>query len=792
MNKLTKLLSVFVIAGAIGTGVAGVAGCAKPNSGDGHDYTYTQIVGNAEKHTVHCKAEGHDEADTQGDHEWENGKCKLCDYAQPGQEVTAPATADGIIVEYEGGIADITLSETNKTASFDISKIKVYYAAGTTKLEAVPAGNIDLSVTKDGDALTDLTGLKQGHYEFNVDLVNVKTSAGGNATWSDFIAVDIKNPVKADSLVVKNGTLTQTAGVDTIKSTWTYEVTLANGDKQDVAAANVTVSNLDTMFAGADKTANLSCTINGTAVTGTVKYTITADTNKVAQSYALNFNTLTADQIKASGGASVDGGRFVVASNKAEIAGHNASFDGKYIANRFKAGGQSNSKDNTIYIKVKVDGAATITVYNYSNTGSADKLTGRKVTLTSGYKSGTEYGTVIKEYDTYGKVDEKHVFTVTEAGEYYILAVGGDICFTYVQIDQMVSADGNQEVVLGGTMNVSALELNTSSAKKVYKVNDTIDTSGVTASTVGVNSVSLNATSTPVANADLKFSTVDTSTTGEKEVTVTYGEGVAAVSEKYKVTVETAVDGVKGAKVKALSAEVATADAKHTFNKNDLEVTLDWTKEAVTGLTTSYVVKYDGVAIDSTKEFAVGEYTLTVEVTVANADGSQTATITVEVTLEVTKKLAEGEVAKASFNASNIQNVGSGITVSSSGLVLGDEAIAKVTALSECKVNASNAEDYTQRLQTAGAANKAKKAVQVELKAKATITIVYKKATADTRVAGLYDSDGKVLQQDTENGSKSDNSTLFTYTFTAVEAGTYLIGGTNGINIYEIIITPAE
>ncbi|MDE7256439.1 MAG: InlB B-repeat-containing protein, partial [Clostridia bacterium] len=63
MNKLTKLLSVFVIAGAIGTGIAGVAGCKKGNGngdgGDKHTHHYTWVA-DADGNKCHeeCDATG--------------------------------------------------------------------------------------------------------------------------------------------------------------------------------------------------------------------------------------------------------------------------------------------------------------------------------------------------------------------------------------------------------------------------------------------------------------------------------------------------------------------------------------------------------------------------------------------------------------------------------------------------------------------------------------------------------------------------------------------------------------
>ncbi|MDE7083883.1 MAG: bacterial Ig-like domain-containing protein, partial [Clostridia bacterium] len=92
MNKLTKLLSVFVIAGAIGTGIAGVAGCKKGN-GNGDE--------NNNQHTTHTWSEtyisdgasGHHKVTTCTEHDPINGDveqhiydgdtdatCNLCDY----------------------------------------------------------------------------------------------------------------------------------------------------------------------------------------------------------------------------------------------------------------------------------------------------------------------------------------------------------------------------------------------------------------------------------------------------------------------------------------------------------------------------------------------------------------------------------------------------------------------------------------------------------------------------------------------------------------------------------------
>ena len=62
MNKLTKLLSVFVLAGAVGASIAGVAGCKKGNNNDGnkhtHHYTWEIDPSDNTKCREVCHAEG--------------------------------------------------------------------------------------------------------------------------------------------------------------------------------------------------------------------------------------------------------------------------------------------------------------------------------------------------------------------------------------------------------------------------------------------------------------------------------------------------------------------------------------------------------------------------------------------------------------------------------------------------------------------------------------------------------------------------------------------------------------
>lgn len=88
MNKLTKLLSVFVIAGALGASVAGVAGCKKNNNGGnngGHTHNYTWVDDNNGKCHEHCSVDGCDTPDKPAqDHVWgDDDECDHCGATKP-------------------------------------------------------------------------------------------------------------------------------------------------------------------------------------------------------------------------------------------------------------------------------------------------------------------------------------------------------------------------------------------------------------------------------------------------------------------------------------------------------------------------------------------------------------------------------------------------------------------------------------------------------------------------------------------------------------------------------------
>lgn len=655
MNKLTKVLSVFIIAGAIGTGVAGVAGCTKKDNHT-HAYTYT-ANSDGKTHNGACDC-GKDPITNQN-HVDENNdkKCDLCladlGGGEESDKLQIPAAAQALIVEGVGD-TEVQLSETKKSHTIDKSAVKVYFNVGTlqapTKGDEVPAANLTVVLkAPNGQEVSEWTGLKvNGTYKLEVRLKNCQLAEGSDLLLTDFnsiTSVNVINKVKADSLAVKTGEdvkLSQKPGNDIISSTWKYEVTRENGDKEDVEASKVTVSGLNTTISG-DKTATLACTIEGISVSGSVQYKIEDDATKVAQSFAMNFSFLTAAQeaaVKAGEEVVLQDSRFAFKSySGGEIASHGKTFDGKYFAKRIKFNGKSDAANTDRYIKVHVDGPAILTVYAYHNAGTeGTPSNARQVGVFKEYTAATPSAPVSEPQDTIEKNDTKHVFSLPEAGDYYICCVGNGLTFTYVQVDQLVpEGEGVEEIVLGGEVVPAAISATHSSGKTQHV---TIGTawdsikSQYTVKATGVNNVTCDSVETDVtAQATYAVPEDFATAIGEKVITVDY----SGVKTTFKVIVDSTVSGIYGlnSSLKAsVNTQLPSADAKLKLTKDDIVNTL--VGENAEAAITAFTVFNGGTEMGADGlEFAVSdsEYVLTITATVQA--GEQTATLTATITFTV-------------------------------------------------------------------------------------------------------------------------------------------------------------
>lgn len=725
-KKLIKALSIFVIAGAIGTGAAfGIVGCKNNDKPDEEQEqpsaTVTAVTAQASKTsatvgeeiTLTATVSGTGDfsqsvtwAITSGEGSLSGNKLtataagtvkvqatSVTDTTKKSAEITVTFTAaaaqglvvpdgvNGIVIE---GITEetVTLSSTKTSHDIDKGAIKAYFATNGTKGDEIPAANLEISLYKNGiEEITTWTGLKDdADYVIVATLINAKTSAGATAELEGEITVTVSNPIS--SIALKSGTTTQTQGAN-VMTDWEFEATRANGDKVDVNKEDVTIGVIDTNSTGT-RTVNITYG----DVTGTVEYIITADDTKVSQSYAMNFGYLTSEQetaIKNGEVVTLQDGRFEIQSKSGgEVASHGKEYEGKYFAKRLKVNGASTASGAPRYIKVHADGAGTITVIAYNNSGAVGDGSTRGVAL-YGTRTAAESSTTGDVYtnqigttaDIPSKEHSTATFTISEAGDYYITCDAG-MTFCYVQLDQLLDAgEGVQEVTLGGENDVSKISVTAPANVSAFKVNDTFSHEGYTVTATAVNKVTCASGEVDVTNS-AEFTAPDMTTIGKKEVTVSY-QGVTAT---YNITVESAVDGIYGATA-TLSSEVNTqvssADGKVTITKEDIVVTLLGSSEAANY---TYTVKNGDAEITDGSELAIGDYALTVTVSVSDGTNSDTIVCTVPVKVEQTADVGAAQ----SFLVPDDEVTGDAKTITTDGAIA-DNTLFRVTASADMNYN---------------------------------------------------------------------------------------------------------
>ena len=809
MKKVTKLLSVFLIAGAVGTGVAGISACSKKTPEPEHQHTAaTQWQSDANGHWKNCTANDNAKLE-EGAHVYDNDQdanCNTCGYTR---EVTPPATGfvvpDGVTgLVIEGIEESVTLSSTKTSHDIDKSAIKVYLVNRGTKVGEVPAANYELSLYLNGLTLVNTwTNLKDdADYVVVAELKDAKNAAGNKVSKEGEITISISNPVTG--IALKSGTTTQAQNAVNSMTDWTFEATRANGDKFDVAADKVTVGVLDTVTSG-----TRSVKITYGDVEGTVEYTITASTAMVSQSYAMNFSYLSAADeaaLVAGEAVSLQDDRFVVQSSTGgSVDSHNKEYNGKYFIKRLKVNGASTAKTCARYIKVHADGAGTITVIAYNNGGTLGDNATRGVELYSsrtvdaagdiyGGKVGTTLAVPSKDHAT-------ATFSVTAAGDYYITCDAA-MTFCYVQLDQLLDASSAQNVPLVGEEEVGAVEVIEPETSAKFKVGDTFNTTGYTVKATVVNKATCESEVKDVT-ATATFSSPDMSVPGKKEITVTYG----GKSDAYTVTVESPVDGIYGIKASlaaTVNTQVASETSKLTLNKD--QIVIKMLGENAEASVTAYTLKVGTEEITSSKEFAVGEYTLTVTATITA--GSQTATISDDIVLKVTVKPAPGSLANVVVGSTEVNAI-KGTLTSAKDIVSNDNGRVFVTAspannggvVVEDNSKSYDDKSFSLRIKLGGEGTVAYRTVGVEVKTGATIVFYAMSSSSEAgkeRDLKFMNGDGDVMTdvESTLDGGamgKLDGAKLHKITYTVTAPGTYYFGSvTGGVNVYGVeIIYPA-
>lgn len=449
------------------------------------------------------------------------------------------------------------------------------------------------------------------------------------------------------------------------------------------------------------------------------------------------------------------------------------------------------------YIKVKADGAGTITVIAYNNSGAVGDGASRGVELYSARTAdpaGDTYSGKIGE--TVAVPSKEHAtgtFTIPAAGEYYITC-NNAMTFAYVQLDQLVSAgEGVEEVKLAGEVVVSKIEVTKPETVTNFKVGATFTHEGYTVKATGVNNVTC-VSSVADVTADAEFVAPDMTSIGKKTVTVNYG----GVSATYEVIVESAVDGIYGvtASLKSdVDTQVASADGTVALTKNDIVVTLVGTNAEAT--IDSYTVKVDGGELTDTVNLTAGTHTI--EVTAVVKAGSAESTLIDTLDITITVKPTEGSLTNVVADSTAVSPL-SGTLTAETELVNNTSGKIFITAdATNTVVIESNGKTYgdksfTHRIKLGGTGTVDYRTIGIEVKQGATI-VIYAMASSGSasRDVQLLNADGTVATAtatlDGNAMGQVDGAALHKVEYTVSKAGTYYFGSVaSGLNVYGVEI----
>ena len=582
-------------------------------------------------------------------------------------------------------------------------------------------------------------------------LKNCKWAEGGQGNVNGIkasVSVNVKNAYV--SLEKVSGTTTFTQGADVSNVDWAFKLVRANGDKEDAAAADITIEDLDSLYPGDNLKANVKYKDE---LTLEVSYAVTAVQGMVIQSYAVNANVQKAGDIKEETVLNEAGKISATGKNGGVISidSNSKSLGDKSFTQRMKLGGspiKNGVLDGEVIFrtikladvnKTTVDGAKSvtrITVYAASSNESTERIlaiykegekevdvpatettpaTTKKVpTLTKVTATSTDAAEVAKVEGKFKGI-AKHVYEISDTGTFHIASTSGGINIYYLQVDKILTNEtGEENVPLNGVDKPISLKLNTETAKLVYKQTDTeIDTSAITGEVTIANDVTAVSKKQTAANADLQFDTsnVDFTKLGTYEITVSYGEEGAKVEATYKVKVESAVDGVIGVDASVKSTfvkDVEGDDGKATLKKSDIEVVPDWTDAAVDGVTIeSYTVKKGGDTVDDTTgiQLGIGTHEITVEAVVKK--GETTATITTTVSIKVKKALPDGALVswlyQEDHETPSASDPGLTIAAEQTSVQIVDNASFKAEALDNAQAGAKRNSSFADNIADANA-----------------------------------------------------------------------------------------
>ena len=402
-------------------------------------------------------------------------------------------------------------------------------------------------------------------------------------------------------------------------------------------------------------------------------------------------------------------------------------------------------------------------------------------------------GTYEQEASSKDVISGTWQFTVTYANGVTKTVKAGDAGLT-IELDTKVAGNGK-------TATVKYVEVDASGSEK--EVTTTV-TYTITAKEVS-GSVNYKVTYDVDSddNSTGKWTTTWANNVEDSEGTIVFN---ASALDGYKSGKKTSADG--------------TYSAEHAFEFKSNKNLLITVGAAATNVTIDYFVSH-GTANDSnrtasvtkdgntvvsvkpeaTADAAPGLYKMTVE----NATAG-TYTLTADNTMRVyyveitytVEGSTGGDVLPATITVTADDVTGypaDGILTAD--LAWGNSEILKV--LTGCKVNSSKKKvdgvDIQNRLQTAGAATTSGKAIEIDLTGSeynglvAHVRVVFYAGSADMRYLQVLDISGSEYTAGTKPTENRTTSDQFDETVNLAGGAKYYLGGSNGINIYKVVIT---
>lgn len=762
MNKLTKLLSVFVIAGTVSAGVAMFAGChthsysddwstsetqhwhaatcehtdEKKDLGDHvdadkdgkcdtcgyqmeteeeeeHQHTYSDAWSkNETQHWHAATCEHKDEKKDVGNHvdADKDGRCDTCGYEMEVEEevegIPAPAGTNGLVIEKT--TTSYALSATSPTIDIAVNDIKVYFAKGTEKLEEVDLEDCQILYTKGSQQLENLNGINAaGKYTIMIKIEGVLVSGETQTrTLVNTVVVEVTDPVVADSLAINaDAVKTQTQSTtDSMTSTWKFTVTLASGTKVDVTD-EVSIAGIETTAVG-EHEATVTITYDSTPMTLKVPYTITADQNSHSVSYAVNFGGMEAAATPAN--TQLKQGDVVVATilasdGKAKVASSSntaeMTYGDKVFTQRFSFGGGSFTSTGS-YQKNRAIEINTLGAAKITIYWATNGTAGRGIALSD----EETYATLSSTSEFLIKATEDVGVKTVQKTEVNVSAAGKYYLTTATNSDIYIHYIQVDNIVSGAGEDVG---LPTATETQGITLNTEEATKtftvGDTFSSEGV--VVKKLVSNPVT-CDATYEAItdiDNITYSGYDMTK-LGEQTVTVKygefeATYKITVTSAVSGVTGISASHNLSSLMVDTASDSIALTKDNISAEIVGENDLAVVTITSIKVNGVELAAEgTNLAPGSYTIVVIATVSDGTDSADFTDTIEIT--VTVKPADNSTASFLVEGTESGSIEADGTIVENGLF---------TATTEQKLNYSIGKD-----ETAGVPNP-NKPVTVEL-----------------------------------------------------------------------------